>query len=104
MSTGAPTPGGIPGARPTLVDASRSRAARRLVVVTAGLSEPSSTRLLADLLGAAAAQALESQGGAELEVVELRPLAHALTDALLTGFATGDLAAGPGGGGRRRTP
>ena len=88
MSAGTPTPGG----RPTLVDASRPAAARRLVVVTAGLSEPSSTRLLADLLGTAAAQALESQGGAELEVVELRPLAHALTDALLTGFATGELA------------
>lgn len=83
---------GTPGGRPTLVDASRPPAARRIVVVAAGLSEPSSTRLLADLLGAAAAQALEAQGGAELEVVELRPLAHALTDALLTGFATGDLA------------
>lgn len=63
---------------------------RTLAVVTAGLSDPSSTRLLADLLADAAASAL---GGAEVEVVELRPLAHALTDHLLTGFATGDLAA-----------
>ena len=63
---------------------------RRVAVVTAGLSEPSSTRLLADLLGAATAAALE---GVEVEVIELRPLAHAITDALLTGFPTGDLAA-----------
>jgi len=67
---------------------------RRIVVVTAGLSEPSSTRLLADLLGSAAVQALAGQGvEAQLEVIELRPLAHALADRLLTGFATGDLAA-----------
>jgi FMN reductase len=63
---------------------------RRIVVVSAGLSDPSSTRLLADLLAKATAAAL---GDAEVEVVELRPLAHALADQLLTGFATGDLAA-----------
>ena len=65
-------------------------AARRVAVVSAGLSEPSSTRLLADLLGQATADAL---GGADIEVVELRPLAHAITDALLTGFPNSDLAA-----------
>lgn len=66
---------------------------RNLVVVTAGLSDPSSTRLLADLLGSATATALGTRGEeASVEVVELRPLAHALTDHLLTGFATGDLA------------
>lgn len=63
---------------------------RTLAVVTAGLSDPSSTRLLADLLARATAEAL---GQAEIEVIELRPLAHALADRLLTGFATGDLAA-----------
>jgi FMN reductase len=63
---------------------------RRIVVVSAGLSDPSSTRLLADLLARATATAL---GGADVEVVELRPLAHALADQLLTGFATGELAA-----------
>ena len=67
-----------------------ARAARRIAVVSAGLSEPSSTRLLADLLGDATASAL---GGAEIEVVELRPLAHAITDALLTGFPNSELAA-----------
>jgi FMN reductase len=66
---------------------------RRLAVVTAGLSDPSSTRLLADLLAKAGRDALaERSEEAEVEVIELRPLAHALADRLLTGFATGDLA------------
>jgi len=66
---------------------------RRIAVVTAGLSEPSSTRLLADLLAEATKAALEDGGRtAQIDVIELRPLAHAITDALLTGFATGDLA------------
>lgn len=65
---------------------------KRLVVVSAGLSVPSSTRLLADKLGAASMRALQARG-AEVEVqhVELRPLAHALADHLLTGFPTGAL-------------
>jgi FMN reductase len=63
---------------------------RRIAVVSAGLSDPSSTRLLADLLGEATARAL---GEADVEVVELRPLAHAITDALLTGFPNSELAA-----------
>jgi FMN reductase len=62
---------------------------RRILVVSAGLSDPSSTRLLADLLGEASSKAL---GSADVEVVELRRLAHAVTDALLTGFAGGELA------------
>ena len=67
---------------------------RRLVVVSGGLSEPSSTRLLADRLGQAAAASLQAHGAeVELRTVELRPLAHAVTDAMLTGFATADLAA-----------
>jgi FMN reductase len=67
---------------------------RRIAVITAGLSEPSSTRLLADLLAEATRAALEEGGRtAEVEIIELRPLAHAVTDALLTGFPTGDLAA-----------
>ena len=76
-----------------LVDASRHTDVRRIAVVTAGLSEPSSTRLLADLLAEASVTAMAAAGAeVELEVIELRPLAHALTDHLLTGFATGDLA------------
>jgi len=61
----------------------------RLVVVSAGLAVPSSTRLLADRLTAAAVEAL---GDVEVDVVELRDVAHQLTDHLLTGFSVGDLA------------
>lgn len=61
----------------------------RIVVISAGLSDPSSTRLLADRLAEAAVAAV---GDASAEVAELRPLAHQLADALLTGFAGGDLA------------
>jgi FMN reductase len=63
--------------------------AHRIAVVTAGLSEPSSTRLLGDLLGEATAAAL---GDARVDVIELRPLAHAITDALLAGFPNTELA------------
>jgi FMN reductase len=66
---------------------------RRLAVVSAGLGNPSSTRLLADRLSAAAMRALEALGeSVEIDVIELRPLAHALADSMLTGFASGDLA------------
>lgn len=60
---------------------------RTLAVVSAGLSTPSSTRLLADRLTAATVQALHEQGvDTTVEVVELRGLAHDLADHLLTGF------------------
>ncbi|HJQ04186.1 MAG TPA: FMN reductase [Nocardioides sp.] len=64
-----------------------------IVVVSAGLSVPSSTKLLADQLGTAVERAVHARGG-EVEVrhVELRPLAHALADNLVTGFASGELA------------
>jgi FMN reductase len=66
---------------------------RSVVVVTAGLSQPSSTRLLADQLAAATDRALRLAGeDVEVEVLELRDLAHALTDNLLTGFPSGALA------------
>ncbi|XVQ08237.1 CE1759 family FMN reductase [Spirillospora sp. CA-255316] len=58
---------------------------RTLAVVSAGLSEPSSTRLLADRLAGAAAAALP--GGAEVVTVELRDHAHDLASNLVTGFA-----------------
>lgn len=59
----------------------------RIAVVAAGLSQPSSTRLLADRLAAATATALRDTGiEPEIEVVELRDHAHALADTLLTGF------------------
>lgn len=62
----------------------------RIVVVSAGLSVPSSTRLLADRLAEAVVRAAHEP--VEVDVVELRPLAHPLADHLLTGFPTGELA------------
>ncbi|GAA3543790.1 FMN reductase [Nocardioides daeguensis] len=65
----------------------------KIVVVSAGLSVPSSTKLLADKLGEAVERAVGARGQeVEVQHVELRPLAHALADHLLTGFATGELA------------
>jgi FMN reductase len=65
---------------------------RRIAVVTAGLSRPSSTRLLADLLADASDRAFRLAGEqVDVEVIELRDLAHALTDRLLTGFPAGAL-------------
>jgi FMN reductase len=63
---------------------------RKIVVVSAGLSDPSSTSLLAKLLVEATVGKLAQD--ATVTHVELRPLAHALTDHLLTGFASPDLA------------
>ena len=62
----------------------------RLVVVSAGLSNPSSTKLLADNLSTATVEAL---GEVEVTHVELRDLAHQLTDHLLTGFPGAELSA-----------
>jgi FMN reductase len=65
---------------------------RKLAVVTAGLSQPSSTRLLADRLAAATVRALDDRGVAvAADVIELRDHAHDLTNNLLTGFASDDL-------------
>ena len=60
---------------------------RTLVVVSAGLSQPSSTRLLADRLSAATGEAATGLGvQLSVQVVELRDLAHDLMNHLLTGF------------------
>jgi hypothetical protein len=69
-----------------------------LAVVSAGLSVPSSTRLLADRLAAATAEALRERGSgvqidATVEVVELREHARDLADNLLTGFPNVNLRA-----------
>ncbi|MDR8412309.1 FMN reductase [Nonomuraea sp. 3-1Str] len=64
----------------------------KLVAVSAGLSEPSSTRLLADRLLEAARRHLEDSAGAggpdpvEVRVVELRDLAVDIANAFVTGF------------------
>lgn len=60
---------------------------RRIAVVSAGLSQPSSTRLLADRLAEATVRALGARGvDAEAEVVELRDIARDVTNNLVTGF------------------
>jgi FMN reductase len=60
---------------------------RTLAVVSAGLSVPSSTRLLADRLTAATVAALQQRGvEATVEVIELRAHARDLADHLVTGF------------------
>lgn len=60
---------------------------RSLVVVSAGLSQPSSTRLLADRLTAATDRHLRDTNVAPtVEVIELRDYAQDLTNHLLTGF------------------
>ena len=60
---------------------------RTLAVVSAGLSQPSSTRLLADRLADGVRTAAAEAGiDVLLEPVELRPLARDLADHLVTGF------------------
>ena len=67
---------------------------RTLAVVSAGLSVPSSTRLLADRLTTATVAALAERGVTPtVEVVELREHARDLADNLVTGFANGSLRA-----------
>jgi len=62
--------------------------ARRIAVVSAGLSNPSSTRMLADRMLAATARELSGRGiEIEADVFELRDYAHDITNNLLTGFA-----------------
>lgn len=59
----------------------------KLAVISAGLSTPSSTRLLADRLTEAVAHELD----VDVEVIELRELAHDLANNLVSGFPTGKL-------------
>jgi FMN reductase len=69
---------------------------KKIVALSAGLSQPSSTRLLADRLVEATSRDLVGRGSfveVEVEVVELRDLAHEVMDAMLTGFAPPALAA-----------
>jgi len=61
---------------------------RRIAVISAGLSNPSSTRMLADRLAASAVKQLAERGiETEVDVFELRDYAHDITNNLLTGFA-----------------
>ncbi len=61
---------------------------RRISVISAGLSQPSSTRLLADRLTHAVTRRLADEGiEVTVDVVELRDIAQDITNNLVTGFA-----------------
>lgn len=64
----------------------------RLAVISAGLTEPSSTRLLADRLTESVVRALPA-ADVVTEVIEVREIAHDLTNNVLTGFASPQLQA-----------
>lgn len=67
---------------------------RSIAVVSAGLSQPSSTRLLADRLAQATVEELTARGiTAEVRTVELRDVAHDVVNMMLTGFPGGGLPA-----------
>ncbi|RZI91285.1 MAG: NADPH-dependent FMN reductase [Microbacterium sp.] len=76
------------------MNAAAAPRARRIAVISAGLSNPSSTRMLADRLAAATVNALAAIDGpdgtgiqATVDTIELRDHAHDITNNLLTGFA-----------------
>ncbi|MEV6431972.1 FMN reductase [Nocardia sp. NPDC051463] len=64
----------------------------RIAVISAGLAQPSSTRLLADRLAAAADRALTASGrAAHFDVIELRDHALDLAKNLVAGFPAAGL-------------
>ncbi len=63
----------------------------RIAVITAGITEPSSTRLLADRLTAAAVASLGGPLAVAVDVIEARDTAHDVTNSVLTGFASPQL-------------
>jgi FMN reductase len=65
----------------------------KLVVVSAGLSVPSSTRLLADRLAAATVRHTGPDADVDVQVVELRDLATDIANHMVTGFPASRLAA-----------
>ncbi|WP_328756935.1 FMN reductase [Streptomyces sp. NBC_00271] len=65
----------------------------KVVVVSAGLSVPSSTRLLADRLADTVCDELSDQGHkVDVDVIELRALSAAIANSLVTGFPAPQLA------------
>lgn len=66
----------------------------QIVLVTAGMGEPSTTALLGERLAEASVRQLEKQGiSADITPIALRPLAKDITNHYLTGFPTGQLPA-----------
>jgi FMN reductase len=67
---------------------------RKIAVISAGLSQPSSTRLLADRLADATTAQLRDMGvDAEVSIVELRDTAQDVVNNLMTGFPSPKLEA-----------
>jgi len=67
---------------------------RKIAVIAAGLSQPSSTRLLADRLADATTRQLQSLGvDAEVQIIELRDTAQDVVNNLMTGFPSPKLEA-----------
>lgn len=61
--------------------------ARRLAVVSAGVSQPSSTRMLADRLSSATVERLAADGvDVEVQAFDLRDVAQDIMNAMMTGF------------------
>ena len=61
----------------------------RIIAVSGGTGDPSNSTALAERILAAAREQLRLGGvDAEVEVIELRPLAHDLVDMTLTGIAS----------------
>ena len=64
----------------------------KLAIISGGLREPSSTRLLADRITAAVEAALADRNlTVTASLIELRPLGRPIIDAMLAGFASSDL-------------
>ena len=88
--TARPDLPGQPAAPADRGQAGPDRARLALAVISAGLRQPSSTRLLADRLAAATGRALrERDMTVDTTTVELRDHARDLTNSLLAGFPTG---------------
>jgi FMN reductase len=65
---------------------------RRIAENSSGLSKPTSTRIMSERLIAETVTALRERGiQAQADVIELRDLAHDITNNLLTGFAPAPL-------------
>ncbi|MBM7369360.1 CE1759 family FMN reductase [Gordonia hydrophobica] len=68
--------------------------ARRLLVISAGVSSPSSTRLLADQLADAVGAGVTARGeSVDVDVLELAPLAASLATTVTSGVAPAEVAA-----------
>ncbi|WP_405608040.1 NAD(P)H-dependent oxidoreductase [Streptomyces sp. NBC_01511] len=64
----------------------------KLTIISGGLREPSSTRMLANRLEASVRAELTASGATvESSFVELRPLGHAIIDAMFSGFPAAPL-------------